>query len=689
MADDAEDRCREPEVAMLEREPTVDAPQPTSVPASPAPAHIPGEREGNAALHRFADGPAPRHPAGLDAFAGGGSRALARLATRTAPIQPKLAVSRPGDPMERQADALAEHVTGDEPGPAPVLSRLATPSTGADEPPEVPPSVEQLVAAPGGGAAIPAEVRSQIEERLGRPLGDVQVHGDARAQLASAQIGARAFTTGNHIFLGPGESASDLELMAHEAAHVVQQQPVAVARLVIQRDATDLLMGPVRDLARSVPGYDMLTVVAGYDPIANRTVDRGPENLTRGVLGLVPFGNVVAGKLIELGVVQGAYRMLDDGLRAHNLTLPRIQGEVDQAWKEIDLTDPAGATAIVSRHVGGLHADALAFVKGVLDQIVQLIRDAAVGLAEKHLAGTPSWELIKKVLHQDPLRGTPVSATTVEILTDFLTLIGKQDALKQMQERGTLQKTADWLDTRITQFLGLLGELSALFQAGWAAIQPANLASLPDNLTKLAQQATGLLGRVGAFAGEVLTEVVRLIKDALLDWLSREASSMRGFRLLTVLLGQDPFTGKAVPRSAENLIGGFVALLPNGEATYQKLAETGVIAEAAGQIEGAIARLGITPDLIIGTFRAIWDSLTLEDLLNPIGAFLRILAKFGEPLGRIVEFAGEVLKVVITLILKLMNFPPEIFGSIVGHAMAAIEDIKKDPVAFLLNMLAA
>ena len=60
-----------------------------------------------------------------------------------------------------------------------------------------------------------------------------------------------------------------------------------------------------------------------------------------------------------------------------------------------------------------------------------------------------------------------------------------------------------------------------------------------------------------------------------------------------------------MPRTAENLIGGFIALLPGGEATYKKLAEAGVIADAAAQIEGAITRLGITPDLIIGTFRAI------------------------------------------------------------------------------------
>ncbi|MFI5891565.1 DUF4157 domain-containing protein [Actinoplanes sp. NPDC051513] len=628
----------------------------------------------------------PKEMSGLTA----GNQAMARLFT-----QPKLSVSQPHDAYERQADKVADGIVdGDSLRPAPAISRLVTPTADAGEPPELPPGLERTIASPGPGKAIPDDVRARIEAYLGVPLRNVQVHDDPRAQLAAAQLGARAFTAGGHIVLGAGESAADLPLMAHEATHVVQQTQVGIyrtelQRTELQRDGGGFLSGAIADLVRTVPGYDMLTVVAGYDPIANRNVDRSPENLTRGVLGLVPFGNVVAGKLIELGIVQGAFRMIDDGLRQHNLTLQRIQAEVDQAWKEIDLTDPEGAIVIVRRHVSGLYADALAFVKGIYDAIVQLIRDAAVGLAEKHLVGTPVWELAKKVLHQDPLRGTPVEASTVEILADFLTLIGKQDALAQMRERGTLQKTADWLDSRIAQFLGILGELSALFQAGWEAIQPANIGELAANLSSLATRAKGLIARIGSFASEVLTEVVKLIKDALLEWLSREGAKMRGFRLLTVILGQDPITGKAVPRTAENLIGGFIALLPGGEATYKKLAEAGVIADAAAQIEGAIGRLGISLDMIVGTFRAIWDSLSLEDLINPLGAFVRILEKFGEPLGRIVEFAGEVLKVVVTLILRLMNFPPDLLGGIIDKAMAAIEDIKRDPVAFLVNMLEA
>jgi hypothetical protein len=73
------------------------------------------------------------------------------------------------------------------------------------------------------GTALDSSVRERIEPVLGADLAHVRVH-DAREDRALADaLGARAFTHGNHIWLGPGESRPDLHLMAHEAAHVAQQ----------------------------------------------------------------------------------------------------------------------------------------------------------------------------------------------------------------------------------------------------------------------------------------------------------------------------------------------------------------------------------------------------------------------------------------------------------------------------------
>ena len=144
-----------------------------------------------------------------------------------------------------------------------------------------------------------------------------------------------------------------------------------------------------------------------------------------------------------------------------------------------------------------------------------------------------------------------------------------------------------------------------------------------------------------------------------------------------------------MPRTAENLIKGFILLLPGGEEMYAKLAESGVIANAAGRIDVGDDRLNISWELVTDTFLGIWNLVTLESLLSPIETFDKILDQFGGPLERIIGFAAVVIQVVVELILRLMNFPPEIFGNILANVESAIDDIKRDPVEFLLNVVEA
>jgi len=74
-----------------------------------------------------------------------------------------------------------------------------------------------------GGAPLSSGLRTQVEPLLGYDLGHVRVHQDGRAHEAARDLSARAFTHREHIWLGRGERADDVSLMAHELTHVVQQ----------------------------------------------------------------------------------------------------------------------------------------------------------------------------------------------------------------------------------------------------------------------------------------------------------------------------------------------------------------------------------------------------------------------------------------------------------------------------------
>lgn len=86
------------------------------------------------------------------------------------------------------------------------------------------PAVASAPSAASGGEPLPQPVQSAIGQSLQLDLKSVRVHTDTHARSMARSLSARAVTHGSHIFLGPGERTTDLGLMAHEVAHVVQQQ---------------------------------------------------------------------------------------------------------------------------------------------------------------------------------------------------------------------------------------------------------------------------------------------------------------------------------------------------------------------------------------------------------------------------------------------------------------------------------
>lgn len=615
------------------------------------------------------------------------------------PHSEDIVATRPEDNIQRQPapekDTLQRTETKED--------RLQRKGEGT---PRVSTSTAATIRNPGAGSPLPGSVRHRVEPRVGANLSGVRVHSDPSAHRAAASLNARAFTHRNHIFLNRTESTSNLGLIAHEATHVVQQgaasvqrQPLTDEKLPIQRQTTSeesvqrlpsIISRELNDYARHIPGYTLFTVVLGFNPLTGENVERNAINLLGGLMGLVPFGTFIFDKLQEHGILQSAFAWVLGELRRLDLSIARIERTLEAAWDDVRLAEGFDYNlAVVRRHFGRLYDDVVAFVRSLVDHIIGLIKEAVVGVAERLLANNRAWALIKKILHHDPLRDQPVQATTVEILEDFLRLIGKEQELEQMRERGTLVETAAWIDTQIGTFMSLLGELRGLFTEAWNAIQPENLPQLGTNLQNLANRAIGFLERVWTFATTVAAKVLELIKKALLNWLSSFARQTPGYPLLTVLLGKDPFMQEVVPRNATNLIRGFMSLIPGGEQKFQQMQETGVIPQAAQRIEAAMTTLGITWPFVQQLFIDIWNSFTIEDLIHPIDAFIRILQRFEEPLNRLFTFVIEVIKVVLELVLQLMNFPTDLIGSIITNALQALDDIQRDPVGFLLNLLSA
>ncbi len=185
--------------------------------------------------------------------------------------------------------------------PADATVRRSADAAGAAGGRGVPASVLQVLTR--AGAPLDPSAQAGMEARLGHGFGHVRVHADDMAAQSARDIGAAAYTFGRHIVMGAGNyqphTPAGSRLLAHELAHVVQQQawPVPPGRPTMissphdpaERAADDIAgrvapdPGGPRDTFRAAQAADMsiarqVPEAAGPDPAAMTARADAPED---------------------------------------------------------------------------------------------------------------------------------------------------------------------------------------------------------------------------------------------------------------------------------------------------------------------------------------------------------------------------------------------------------------------------
>jgi len=113
------------------------------------------------------------------------------------------------------------------PRAAPAAAATAPPPADAvvPPPPDALPDARAALASPG--QPLDRATRAALEPRFDASFGGVRVHVGPDAARSAATLGARAYTSGQHIVFGasayqPGTTDGQ-RLIAHELAHTIQQ----------------------------------------------------------------------------------------------------------------------------------------------------------------------------------------------------------------------------------------------------------------------------------------------------------------------------------------------------------------------------------------------------------------------------------------------------------------------------------
>jgi hypothetical protein len=449
-------------------------------------------------------------------------------------------VSSPTDPAEREASAVARSVVN-MPGPAIAAPRIG--SAGSIQRSSAPPASgdapARIQSSLAGGTPLPAAVRRFMEPRFGASFAKVRVHTDANAAALSRQLSAQAFTTGNHVFFGRDqfqpESAAGRELIAHELAHTIQQG-AAVREPALQRQA-ELTLTPqpagtiqrlgfsdivdaLAALAANVPGYTLLTLIIGRNPINQRAVERNAVNVLRAFMGLIPGGELLFQVLSRYGVIEplGAWALQQTaalGLSYQSVreTFGRFTDSL--GWR--DIFSPGDvwqrARTVFTPMLGRIGS----FVSGLVSQAIAWLKDTFMQPLADFCREIPGYSLVTVMLGRDPFTNAPVARTPLAVVRAFAEFIpGGTEKVNQLVESRALERAHAWF-VQETQARNLTwARVTGTFAAAWSSLRLDEVLHPIDTLRRMVALFSPLLADLASFAGAALMKLLELIFEAVM-----------------------------------------------------------------------------------------------------------------------------------------------------------------------------
>lgn len=356
------------------------------------------------------------------------------------------------------------------------------------------------------GQPISSDVRGYMEPRFNADFSNVRIHSDTESAGLSNQLSARAFTYKNHIFFSrdqyqPGTSEGK-QLLAHELTHTIQlghavqrspQVTTTATSPLIQRLGIRDALDYFADKANLIPGFRMLTLLLGFNPINMRSTVRSAANLLRALIELIPGGAFITQALDNHGVINKAADWVEKKLAIFgdigSEIVSGLKRFVDSlSWR--DIFDLGGvwdrARSIFTAPIARL----ISFGGSVVVEILKMVKDAILRPLAALAQGTRGYDLLKAILGEDPITGEPVPRNADTLIGGFMKLIGQEEVWENIKKGKAVARAWAWFQGALA---GLMGFVRAI---PGKIVATLNSLTFQDIIT-----VAGAFGKiVGAFA---------------------------------------------------------------------------------------------------------------------------------------------------------------------------------------------
>jgi hypothetical protein len=300
--------------------------------------------------------------------------------------------------------------------------------------------------------------------------------------------------------------------------------------------------------ARAIPGFTMLTVVIGLNPITNARVERSAGNILRGAIELIPGGSLITDALNAHGIfdkISAWAAQQFDALKDIGASLWQDIENFLAGFSATDLLDPGGlwdrAQAIVERPIARIKA----FATALKDGIVALIKDAILKPIADFARTTRGYPLLCTVMGKDPITGDPVAQDAESLLGAFMKFIGEDEMWANMQKANAIPRAFAWFKNAMSALRGFVNEIPGLFMQALHSLQLADIILIPRAFGKLANVFGGFAERFitwGATAAWNLLEIIfDVVSPGALAYIKKTGAALK-----SILKNPLPFVGNLV-----------------------------------------------------------------------------------------------------------------------------------------------
>jgi len=525
-----------------------------------------------------------------------------------------------------------------------------------------------------GGEPLPPTIRKTLENSLQVNLQSVRVHTDSQAQNKVGKLSARAFTYGTHIFLGRGEQATDLGLIAHETAHVIQQQSAPMlqrwaithsdpyereahqASAAVQLGASfnvrertrtprvqrwgieDEALDIIADKANMIPGFRMFTIILGVNPINMSRVDPSPANILRALIEFLPGGGLITQVLNNTGAFEKVATWVEQQIRSLGLVGSSIkQALMDfvKSLKPADILDPGGVWDRAERIFTSPIDRIISLAKGMPPGILKLVKDVILPPIAKLAEGTEGYNLLKGILGEDPITGEAVPRSAETLLGPLMKMIGLGDVWEKMQQARAIPRCWAWFQSTIAQLLAIVSQIPPSFIAAFKSLTLEDIILIPKAFIKLGKVFVGFLGKFVSWGVTAMWNLLEIVFDVVspgaFGYIKKTGAALK-----SILKNPLPFVG--------NLVKAAKLGFTNFAANFLTHLKAGLLNWLAGSLPGVYIPTALTlvefGKLALSVFGVSWEQIR--------GKIVKALGPNGELIMKGLEEAFDVIVALVT-----------------------------------------